>query len=140
MAIGGAVWVAAGVKDLSGLIVASEEFPLLMALCVGDPCFPNSWIRWQALLQEADHLAKGAGKCFNKVELSVSTFKLWCHTVGIVPGVEALRAYAIVQRLKADEILDQLEIPNLDAKSQADLFVNASSASEELPASGHCAS
>lgn len=85
-------------KDLAGLAVTREQFFLLADCCRADPKFPGTWESWSALLAGANREAMADGMTHNPVALDPGNFRTWCARMGIVPCVDALRAYAIVLR------------------------------------------
>jgi hypothetical protein len=60
--------------------------------------FPKSEAEWHALIAQADAAAAGEGELPDVLQIDTAAFERWCAMVGIVPGLDALRAYAIVRR------------------------------------------
>lgn len=85
-------------RDLAGLELASDDFDLMRTLCKSDPRFPANWPAWTRLLRVAASDAVAAGRVPPSLKLDPHHFEAWCAHVGIVPCVDALRAYAIVRR------------------------------------------
>lgn len=85
-------------KYLAGLTITEAQFAELRALCTADHSFPPSWKEWSTLAARAAKLAEDDGLVAKEVPLDIEHFKGWCRMVGIVPCIDALRAYAIVMR------------------------------------------
>jgi hypothetical protein len=85
-------------KDLATVVLSRETLALLKQQCAAHADFPDTWDEWQALSARAAREAEDAGYSFLRFELEPAEFVGWCHKVGIVPCLDALRAYAIVRR------------------------------------------
>lgn len=85
-------------KDLAAVVLFPETLEVLRQHCTGHGDFPATWDEWQSLSARAIREAEGAGYGFPRFELNPPEFFAWCHKVGIVPCLDALRAYAIVRR------------------------------------------
>lgn len=85
------------IEDLLGLVVTPKEFELLADLCKQDPQFPSTWQTWndelKGTLEHQD--AEGSRP---PLRLYPHAFSAWCSRVGIVPCIDAVRAYAIIHR------------------------------------------
>lgn len=85
-------------RDLTGIELQHDDFDALRALCRADPRFPANWPAWLRLMRIAVTDAVSAGHVPGALVLKPQHFESWCERVAIVPCVDALRAYAIVQR------------------------------------------
>lgn len=83
-------------KYLAGCVISN--FSELARLCRNDPLFPHSVDEWSALMATASNSAMRDNYQVQPYALDPLVFEKWCSLVGIVPGLEALRAYLIVQR------------------------------------------
>lgn len=83
-------------RDLANISMPKAEFEELAALCEHDPRFPRTWADWVKLQEEVQQQGSLLGR--TPLDLSVADFQRWCGLVGIIPGIDALRAYAIVRR------------------------------------------
>jgi len=86
------------IKDLAGLVINREQFDILAECCRADAGFPGTWEAWSALLLGADRTEAVEGMPLNHFALDPNHFRTWCSRMGIVPCVDALRAYAIILR------------------------------------------
>ncbi|MCW7536692.1 hypothetical protein OOT46_02330 [Aquabacterium sp. A7-Y] len=91
-------------KDLAGITILPAAFEELAGDCKFDPKFPPSFPAWLALEAEGAEEARAAGRTILRVDLEPARFRRWCQIVGIVPGLEALRAYAIVERQQSQPL------------------------------------
>lgn len=73
-------------------------FADLATVCALDARFPKTESLWNNLIAEADAEAAAHGPLPAVLVIDSSEFRRWCALVGIVPGIDALKAYAIVQR------------------------------------------
>lgn len=85
-------------RDLAGIELKRSDFDAIRVLCKDDPRFPANWPAWLRLMRMAATDAVAAGHIPGVLELSPHHFETWCERVGIMPCVDALRAYAIVHR------------------------------------------
>lgn len=85
-------------KDLATVALSRETLELLKQHCTAYGDFPKTWEEWQTLSARAVREAEDAGYSFPRFELQPAEFFAWCQKVGIVPCLDALRAYAIVRR------------------------------------------
>jgi hypothetical protein len=85
-------------RDLAGLEITPDEFEALLALCKQDPQFPADWQAWTDLLKTAATAAVVAGSIPTALKMSPQDFEVWCGRVGVVPCIDSIRAYAIIQR------------------------------------------
>ncbi|WKB50736.1 hypothetical protein [Eleftheria terrae] len=85
-------------KDFAGIELSASEFSQLSLLCQSDPKFPQTYLEWLTLVEEGRLLALGVGLVASPFRMDVANFGAWCSLVGIVPCLEALRAYAIIGR------------------------------------------
>jgi hypothetical protein len=84
-------------KDLLDLVLTPKEFESLADLCKRDPQFPTTWQTWNDELKNT--LAhQDAGGSRVPLRLYPQAFSAWCSRVGIVPCIDAVRAYAIIHR------------------------------------------
>lgn len=90
-------------KYLAGLKITDAQFDALRTLCSGDHDFPKSWSEWSELVAKAHELASEEGLLAAEILLDIKHFEGWCRMVGIVPCIDALRAYAIVMRTLLDD-------------------------------------
>lgn len=88
-------------KDLAGIRLTPGGFAELARLCRNDPKFPTGYLAWQELLDLAYVEAVAAARPTTPVELDPMEFSDWCALVGIVPCLEALRAFVIIKRNQA---------------------------------------
>lgn len=108
-------------NDLAGLFVASDEFPQLMELCRNDAQFPPVLEQWRDLVRLSDEGAAAMGRVPSPLRITTLKFAKWCDEVGIVPCVDALRAYAIVHRTPAgDRRYGTVALPSAPLDSQLD--------------------
>jgi len=89
-------------KYLAGLRVREDQFARLRQLCPADHEFPKDWAAWSALVTTANELAVTEQLDAKPLDLDIEHFEQWCRLVGIVPCIDALRAYAIVRRKSLD--------------------------------------
>lgn len=85
-------------ENLAGIRLAPARFAELAVLCEADPKFPHRYPAWQRLLQEARRIAADAGHSVPQIDLDPFAFGEWCESVGVVPCVEALCAFAVSRR------------------------------------------
>lgn len=86
-------------KYLAGCRV--HDFGELARLCQLDPTFPKTEAEWSQLVAAADSTATAEGYATTAVTVVLPDFQQWCSVVGIVPCLDALRAYLIVKRTQA---------------------------------------
>jgi hypothetical protein len=77
---------------------STDRFAALARVCERDPLFPRSETEWHALVAKADVVAIADGGLPPAVSIEPEDFAQWCAMVAIVPGLDALKAYAIVRR------------------------------------------
>lgn len=87
-------------RDLSYVVLKPSDFPVLAEMCKFDPLFPADYARWLALVRSADEQAQAHAGGLHPPSflLDLEAFQTWCERVSIIPCIDALRAYAIVQR------------------------------------------
>jgi len=90
-------------QHLAELILAPMDFRELRQWCREDETFPVTWPAWEALMREARAEALAAGLMLPGVVVEPEVFGAWCNEVGIVPGLDALRAYGLVMRHRRAE-------------------------------------
>lgn len=90
-------------RDLAGLQLDPPAFERLAMLCVGDSSFPRTWDQWQHLLRHAHIDAEKRQAPGDPLPIDVDHFERWCQHVGIVPCIDALRAFALVSRMKGPD-------------------------------------
>ena len=117
-------------NDFAGLVLSPAQYTLLAEYCRGDPDFPT-WEDWHAAVTLADASATAFSPPLASVVIDAAHFRRWCTRVGIIPCLDALRAYVIVQRaprgsnLYGQTVLDSR--PGELARSpQADLGASSS--------------
>jgi hypothetical protein len=87
-------------NEFAGVSIRPEAYERLLAIC-SDGELPQSFGEW-AEIARADTLeARDRGAPQALISLDVDDFTLWCSTVGLVPCTEALRAFVVVQRARA---------------------------------------
>ncbi|HEY9010146.1 MAG TPA: hypothetical protein VIN06_03935 [Devosia sp.] len=85
-------------RDLSQIVLKPDDFEAMAQMCRLDMRFPADFQEWSALINAAGQQASEMAVHNEPLELEPYAFKAWCAKVGIVPSVDALRAYAIVRR------------------------------------------
>ena len=85
-------------RHLAELILVPMDFFDLRRCCCADETFPATWPAWEALMRTARAEALGAGLMLPAVVVEPEVFGAWCDEVGIVPGLDALRAYGRAMR------------------------------------------
>jgi len=86
-------------RDLAGLVVTPEKFETVRNWCSSDSSFPRTYEEWGELAALATRHANETGVVDQRpVDLDPDHFAGWCERVGIVPCLDALRAYSIVLR------------------------------------------
>jgi len=90
-------------QHLAELILAPMDFRELRQWCREDDTFPATWPAWEALMRAARAEALAAGLMLPGVVVEPEVFGAWCNEVGIVPGLDALRAYGLVMRHRRDD-------------------------------------
>ncbi|MCW7536712.1 hypothetical protein OOT46_02440 [Aquabacterium sp. A7-Y] len=88
-------------KDLAGIEMDEERFAAVARLCKNDLKFPSSFAEWNVMEQTGRLEASAAGRPVVRLVVEPEAFQTWCEVVGIVPCLEALRAFAIVKRAEA---------------------------------------
>ncbi len=92
-------------KHLAGLTLTPDQHRQLVALCASAADFPATYDDWLQLVRAGEAEAASAGQPIRPLEVEVDEFAQWCRLVGIVPCIDALKAYAIVQRLEPTDTL-----------------------------------
>lgn len=87
-------------RDLAGVSISSAAFQRLSTLCRSDASFPRTWDQWQHLLRLSHMEALKRGSPSGELPIDVDDFERWCFRVEIIPCIDALRAYALVRRMK----------------------------------------
>ena len=85
-------------RDLSDVVLKPSDFAVLAELCRLDLEFPATFDQWAGLIATAETQARERRLFPQSVLLDPKAFEGWCQKVAIVPCLDALRAYAIVQR------------------------------------------
>ena len=85
-------------RDLAYLVLMPSGYPALAELCIQDETFPLTFDSWLELVRCAERQAAAERYYPEPLLLEPEAFEGWCRRVAIMPGVDALRAYAIVQR------------------------------------------
>jgi hypothetical protein len=85
-------------RDLAGIRLTISDYQRLASLCRDDPKFPSSYSAWHALLDDGMRQLLSDGRSIEPVPLDVDAFARWCERVTLQPGLDALRAYAIISR------------------------------------------
>ena len=88
-------------KQLAMLDLDESLFEAMREVCARDPDFPSTWSEWQRLMEAATAVAREQGGPPPPVSVRPATFRTWCERVGVVPGLDALRAYAMAARTPA---------------------------------------
>jgi hypothetical protein len=86
------------VKDLAGVAVRREDYERLRQLCAHGTTLPSTFDSWSQLIAQADAEATALGLPTSPVDVDVWKFEQWARLVGILPCLEALRAFVILQR------------------------------------------
>lgn len=90
-------------KHLAGLTLTPEQHRQLVDICDSPLTFPPTYEGWLNLVRTGEAEAAHAGEVLRPVEIDVDEFVSWCRMVGVVPCIDALKAYAIVQRIGTTE-------------------------------------
>lgn len=89
-------------RDLAHLVLDRPKLQRLAELCGRDPRFPRSWAAWEALQERAASDARRAEFVPAPLTLDPEEFATWCERVEILPGLDALRAFAVVTRARLE--------------------------------------
>jgi hypothetical protein len=87
-------------RDLSDIVLRPSDFPSLANLCRLDDEFPGDFDGWAALMATAERSAREHGLYPVPLLLDPREFRVWCEASAIEPCLDALRAFAIVQRCR----------------------------------------
>jgi hypothetical protein len=85
-------------RDLAGAAISTQEFERLKQACRRDRKFPQTYADWQALVSMGTSQVLAQGQQVEVIAVAVDDFVAWCRKVGVVPGLDALRAYMILRR------------------------------------------
>jgi hypothetical protein len=85
-------------RHLAGITLRESQFSELSSICAADQQFPQEWELWKAFIEESARVALRSGEPVVELGIEPAAFKVWCEHVGVVPGLDALRAYAILRR------------------------------------------
>ena len=88
-------------RDLSDVVVKPSDFHALSEMCYLDPAFPRDFNAWSDLIALADSQARERHLFPAPLLIEPADFREWCARMSIVPSIDALRAYAIVQRSRS---------------------------------------
>jgi hypothetical protein len=94
MTPGGAAERGITMRYLPGLVLAQPAFDRLAELCKRDPRFPSTWVAWLEMTQAGEGVNDADA---GRHRLDPERFAAWCAHVAIVPGVDALHAYSLIQ-------------------------------------------
>lgn len=86
------------VKELAGLELSSEQILQLIHHCARDTDFPKTTAEWDRRIALAEEHARAEGGTPSSLALDLERFMGWCAHVGVVPGLDALRAHVILLR------------------------------------------
>ncbi len=67
-------------------------------MCQFDPEFPGDFAGWLELMRSAEEQARLRQVFPAPLLLDPAAFQAWCKWVSVIPCLDALRAYAIIQR------------------------------------------
>jgi hypothetical protein len=85
-------------NDLAGVSIDERDFSAFANLCERDPTFPDSWANWRKLADASRQLSEQSGFHPPSIEMRPQHFRDWCLRLGIVPCMDAIRAYALAHR------------------------------------------
>jgi hypothetical protein len=91
-------------KHLAGVKLSKEQHQRLVEICDSPSVFPSNYEGWLQLVQAGEAEAALLGQAVQPLEIEVDDLVAWCRMVGIVPCIDAMKAYAIVQRLGPTEL------------------------------------
>lgn len=83
---------------LSDVTLRPSDFDRLAAICSADPRFPAQFSGWAELIPVADREARERTLFPTPIMLDPEDFLRWVTAAGLVPNIDSIRAYNIVQR------------------------------------------
>jgi hypothetical protein len=98
-------------KDLAGALVSPADYHQLVSLCTFGRPLPPTYDQWTELLEHAAMEAQSLNLPASPIAVDVQEFEQWCSKVGILPCLEALRAFLIVKRYADHAALIKGELP-----------------------------
>lgn len=108
-------------RDLSDVVLKPNDFAALAAACKGDPNFPVDYDGWRELIQVAERQARERGLYPTPLLLVPEVFVQWCASVEVVPCLDALRAFAILNRVKPGSLHERFADGDLDSEGEGHL-------------------
>lgn len=88
-------------KYLAELVISEPDLIAIRHACGDDPAFPQTFAAWEEIAAVAHAEALAAGMQVPPLPVAAETFIQWCQDMEIIPGLDALRAYGLVQRRRA---------------------------------------
>ncbi|MET0334301.1 MAG: hypothetical protein ABW190_08510, partial [Rhizobacter sp.] len=93
-------------KHLARVKLTPEQHRQLVVICDSPVTFPSTYDAWQEIVRKGEAEALQCGEPVDAMAIEIEDFVTWCGMVGIFPCLDALKAYAIVQRLApADSVV-----------------------------------
>ena len=105
-------------RDLSDVVLSPGDFAVLAAACKDDPSFPADYDGWGELIQVAERQARERGLHPTPLLLIPEVFVQWCASVEVVPCLDALRAFAILHRVKPGSLHERFADDDLNGESE----------------------
>jgi hypothetical protein len=85
-------------RDFAGSKLSQNDFDRLAAACSSDPKFPRTLTEWNRLVAEGVRQLAADAKTAPEFEIDATKFLFWSQRVGLMPGLDGLRAYLIIHR------------------------------------------
>ena len=105
-------------RDLSDVVLSPGDFAVLAAACKDDPNFPADYDGWSGLIQAAERQARERGLYPAPLLLVPEVFVQWCASVEVVPCLDALRAFAILHRVKPGSLHERFANDDSNGESE----------------------
>lgn len=84
--------------DLGDTSILPSDFDTLKRACRCDLSFPATLDQWAVLLAQATRQAHDKQIYRAPLLVNVEDFLRWCERLNVMPCLDALRAYVIIQR------------------------------------------
>lgn len=86
-------------RDFAGAQLVPTDFERLRARCMSDPKFPKTYQAWLDLVADGtrQRLVAAEGEV-EALQIDVDDYLKWSERVGVVSGMDGLRAYLLIHR------------------------------------------